>query len=171
MTQKRPLSAANTRQTDSEIETVLGQLAPAPEPHAAISDAHAPAPRAQAPAPAAVVPTPEADAPRRGLHLLRLGSRLTWLAVGAFLMVSSRCAYLEHKISVVADEAAAIDARARACERRMQRQIPSNAADERDVRPDLDDTSRRIRGVGPIQQTAPGVFTNRDPDPAEVSPR
>jgi hypothetical protein len=170
MTQKRPLSAANTRQTDSEIETVLGQLAPIQEP-AAVSEAHAPVPRAPAPTPKAHAPVPKAHAPRRGLHLAQFGSNLGWLAVGAFLVVSGRCAYLEHKISVVANEAAAIEARARACERRTPRPTPSAAPEERDVRPDLDDASRRIRGVGPIQQTAPGVFTNRDPDPAEVSPR
>jgi len=169
MTQKRPFPAANTHQTDSEIETVLGQLAPIPESPPAVPEAHAP--RAHAPAPKANAPIPEARSRRRGLHLAQFRSSLGWVAVGAFLVVSGRCAYLEHRIAVVANEVAVIEARAHACERRTQRQTPSNAPEAPGVRADLDDASRRIRGVGPIQQTAPGIFTNRDPDPAEVSPR
>jgi hypothetical protein len=109
--------------------------------------------------------------PRKVVHLARFKPSLGVLAAAALLAVGGRCVYLEHRLSVLTIQVAGTEAQARACERRMQHQTPSEAATERGVRPDLDDLSRRIRGVGPIQQTAPGVFSNRDPDPAEVSPR
>jgi len=164
MTEKRPFSAAHTHQTDTEIETVLRQLAPA-------SESPAPTPEPRAPTPQSHAPTPEPHAPRKAVNWARFGPSLRVLAVGAFVAIGGRCAYLEYKLSGVTIEVAASEAQAHACERRMQRRIPSDAAEERDVRPDLNDASRRIQGVGPIHQTAPGVFTNRDPDPAEMSPR
>jgi hypothetical protein len=148
MTRKGPLS--NTHQTDCEIETVLRQLVPASE---------------------TLAPAPESHVSRSVVNLARFGPGFKVLAVVAFLVLAGRCAYLQHKLSEVSNEAAIAKAEAGACEGSMQRQIPSDAADERGVRSDLEATSRRIRGVGPIQQTAPGVFTNRDADPAELPSR
>jgi hypothetical protein len=93
------------------------------------------------------------------------------LAVVAFLVLGGRCAYLQHRLSEMMNEAAVAKAEAEARERQIQRRMPSNAAAEAGVRSDLEDVSRRIRGVGPIHQTAPGVFTNRDSDGAALPAR
>jgi len=171
MTQKGPLS--NTPQTDSEIETVLHQLVPASE-SLAPAPAPVPAPESLTPAPApapAPAPPPESRVPRRVFTWARSRPGLTVLAVVASLGVAGRCAYLQHKLSELSNEAAVAKAEARARERRMQRPIPNDAANETGLRSDLEDASRRISGVGPIHQTAPGVFTNRDSDPAEMPAR
>jgi hypothetical protein len=105
------------------------------------------------------------------VNLARFGPAFKLIVAAAFLVVGARCAYVEHELSAVTNEAALTKAEARACEQRMLRRIPGDAADDRRVRSDLDEVTHQIRGVGPIHQTAPGVFTNRDPDPAEMSPR
>jgi len=155
MAQKGPLS--NTQQTETEIETVLRQLAPASESLARAS--------------ASPRPAPESHAPRKVVNFARFEPGLKVLTFLALLVLGGRCAYLQHKLSEITNEAAVAKAEAGACEQRMQRQTPSEAADEVGVRSDLEDVSRRIRGTGRIHQTAPGVFTNRDADPAELRSR
>jgi len=148
MTQRGPLS--NTHQTDRDIETVLRQLVPASE---------------------SLPPASKSHPPRKVVSLARFRPGPRMLLVLAFLVLGSRCAYLEQKLSAVRNEAAIAKGEAGACERRMPHRFSSDAADESGVRSDLEHASRQIRGVGPIHQTTPGVFTNRDPDPAELLSR
>jgi hypothetical protein len=116
------------------------------------------------------------------------------LAVGAFLVVGGRCAYLEHRLAVVTSAADAANAAARANEHaaRAEPRLPNdresaavhNGTGEGtgNVRQDVDASS--INRVGPrfsavsppapsapIRQTKPGVFTNRDTDPAKTPSR
>jgi len=165
MAQKGPLS--NTHQTNSEIETVLRQLAPSSESLAPPAESLPPA--SESPPPSEVINRARFEPGVINWARFEPGFRV--LAVVAFLVLGGRCAYLQHKLSEVTNEVAVAKEKAGAWERRIQRPIPSEAADERGVRSDLEDASRRIRGVGRIHQTAPGVFTNRDTDPAEPRSR
>jgi len=126
----------------------------------------------------------------------RLKTVLRGLAVGAFLVIGGRCAYLEHKLAVVTSAADTAKGEVRANEHaarvgpRVSNEGESAAAHNgteegsRNVRQEVDDAASRIDRVGPrfstvsppvppapIRQTAPGVFTNRDTDPAETPSR
>jgi len=118
------------------------------------------------------------------------------LAAGAFLVVGGRCAYLEHKLAVVtsATDPAKAGMRENEHAAREEHRVPNeresaavhNGTEEGGgkVRQEGDDASSRANRVGPpfstvlppappapIRQTAPGVFTNRDTDPAQTPSR
>jgi len=120
----------------------------------------------------------------------RLRNALRALAVVALLVVGARCAYLEHRLAAVTNAANASKAQAPGEPApRPDGPPPGTAVGTSDegtgaVGRGPNDASRPISRIGPsfssvpppsrpapIHQAGPGVFTNRDPDPAETPSR
>jgi hypothetical protein len=124
------------------------------------------------------------------LDRLRTAARV--IAVGIFLAIGAVCVYLGHKRASEKNVPAAAKAEAhggesvtrvedRSSQERRDAADPAVDPEEAsEVRQDLAHASRRVHRVGPqfstvlppappapIRQTAPGVFTNREPDPSD----
>jgi hypothetical protein len=116
----------------------------------------------------------------------RLAIVLRVLAVAVFLTVSGRCAYLEHRLASLTKRGDVVPSAARKSETppAAEPRISSGEESSGEVGRDSEEASRSIKPLGPafsevlppgppvrIRETAPGVFTNRDPDPAELPSR